>query len=318
MVEKTDPKNLLWCEKYRPNKIDDCILPERLKDTFKKFVEKNEVPNLLLTGSAGTGKTTVAKALCHELDIDFLEINGSMSGNIDTLRVEIQNFASTVSMHGGRKVVILDEMDYLNPNSTQPALRNFMEQYSKNCGFIGTCNFKNKIIDPLLSRMSLVEFNITKKEIAALGPKFMKRVEAILKEENVPYDPKAVAALIGKHFPDCRHVLVELQTYAASGQIDSGILTDFQEERFKEFADYLKARNFTKARRWVAENEDISTGDFYRKFYDTASDMFAKESIPQLVLHLQKYMLAEATIVDFQVNRAAFSAEVMADCQFKE
>jgi DNA polymerase III delta prime subunit len=317
-IENTDPKNFVWCEKYRPNKIEDCILPERLKKPFQDFVIAGNIPNLLLSGSSGIGKTTVAKAMLAEIGADFIVVNGSMNGNIDTLRIEIQNFASTISLQGGRKFVILDEMDYLNASSTMPAMRNFFEQYSKNCGFIGTCNYKNRIIDPLKSRMTCIDFNISKKEIADLAPQFLKRVESILKNENVAYDRKVVAAVIAKFFPDWRRVLNELQGYSASGTIDAGILTDFSEERYKVLLGYMREKNFTSVRRWIGENEDISASEFYRKFYDSAYDAFSKDSVPQLVLTLADYQDKESRVADTQINRAAFAVCVMADCKFKE
>lgn len=317
-LQSNDPKNFTWVEKYRPNRIEDCILPERLKKVFQEFVTQGNVPNLLLCGGPGIGKTTVAKAMLSEIGSDYIEINGSMSGNIDTLRNEIQNFASTVSFTGGRKEVILDEMDYLNPNSTQPALRNFMEAYSGNCGFIGTCNFKNKIIEPLHSRFSVIDFNISKKEIADLAPQFLKRVCAILETENVEYEKKAVAAVIAKFFPDWRRVLNELQGYASTGKIDSGILTDLSEEKFKQLVEFMKEKQFSKVRAWIGENDDIGSSDFYRRFYDTAGDFLVSGSVPQLVLHLANYQAKEAIVADTQINRAAFCIECMADLQFKE
>lgn len=316
--EAGDPSAYVWVEKYRPKTIEECILPERLKTIFQEFVNKGEIPNLLLSGGPGIGKTTAAKAMLNEIGADYIEINGSMNGNIDTLRIEIQNFASTISMMGGRKFVILDEMDYLNANSTQPALRNFMEQYSKNCGFIGTCNLKNRIIEPLHSRMTGVDFKISKKEIVQLAPQFLKRVMSILEMEGVTADKKVVAAVIGKFFPDWRRVLNELQGYAATGAIDAGMLTDFAEERFKTLVGLMREKNFTGVRRWVGENEDISASDFYRRFYDSANDVLTKDSVPQLVLHLANYQDKESRVADTQINRSAFAVEVMADCTFKE
>lgn len=318
-VEVSDPKNFLWVERYRPTRIDDCILPERLKAIFRNHVASGDIPNLLLSGGPGVGKTTVAKAMLNEIGADFIEINGSMNGNIDTLRIEIQNFASTVSFTGGRKFVILDEMDHLNANSTQPALRNFMEQYAKNCGFIGTCNYKERIIAPLAkSRMATVEFNVSKREIAELAPQFLKRVCGILDNEGVTYDKKVLAAVIAKFFPDWRRVLMELQNYASTGAIDSGMLSDFSEERFKVLLGYMREKNFTSVRRWIGENEDVTAAEFYRKFYETANDVMDKGSVPQLVLHLANYQFKEVTVADTQINRAAFAVEVMADCNFKE
>jgi DNA polymerase III delta prime subunit len=222
----------LWVEKYRPRSIKECVLPQHLKDVFQAFVDQEQIPNLLLSGGPGIGKTTVARALLSQLDLDYLIINGSMNGNIDTLRTEIQQFASTVSFNGKRKYVILDEADYLNPQSTQPALRNFMEEFSNNCGFILTCNFKNRIIEPLHSRCSVVEFNITKKELSGLAPQFMRRIENILKMKGIKYDQKVIAELMMKHMPDWRRILNELQRYSVTGSIDVGILTNMSDESF--------------------------------------------------------------------------------------
>ena len=226
-------EEFLWVEKYRPHKVADTILPPSLQATFQQFVDDGSIPNLLLSGRAGVGKTTIARAMLDQLGCDYIVINGSMHGNIDTLRTDILNFASTVSFTGGRKYVILDEADYLNPNSTQPALRNFMEEYSKNCGFILTCNFKNKLIDPLISRCSVIDFVIPKEDKPKLAVKFYKRVQDILRAENVEFNPQAVAGVIEKHFPDWRRVLNELQRYAATGKIDTGILANLQEDSFK-------------------------------------------------------------------------------------
>lgn len=310
-------EQFLWVEKYRPQKIEDTILPDDLKKTFKQFVDQKNIPNLLLTGSAGVGKTTVAKAMLEEVGADYIVINGSLNGNIDTLRTTIQNFASSVSFVGSRKYVILDEADYLNANSTQPALRNFMEEYSKNCGFILTCNFKNRIIEPLHSRCSVVEFKISKKDIADLALQFMKRVRTILTNENVEFDKEAVAAVIMKYYPDARRILNELQRYAATGRIDSGILVNMTEESFKKLISSMREKNFPAVRKWVAENSDVDTTELLRKFYDQASDVMTKESIPQLVIHIANYQYKAAFVADHEINLVACLLEVMADCEFK-
>ncbi|NBX51095.1 AAA family ATPase [bacterium] len=310
-------EDFLWVEKYRPRTIADTVLPPSLQATFQKFVDDETVPNLLLSGRAGVGKTTVARAMLDQLGADYIIINGSMHGNIDTLRTDILNFASTVSFSGGRKYVILDEADYLNPNSTQPALRNFMEQYSKNCGFILTCNFKNKLIEPLWSRTSTIEFTVAKEDRPKLAAKFFRRVVDILKQENVEFDPKAVAGLIEKYFPDWRRVLNELQRYAATGKIDSGILSNFQDESYKKLIGYLKSKEFTNIRKWVGENSDIDTATFFRKFYDTASDVMDTPSVAQLVLILAKYQYQSAFVADQEINLAACLTEVMVECTFK-
>jgi DNA polymerase III delta prime subunit len=308
----------LWVEKYRPKTIADTILPEGLKKTFQQFVDQKNIPNLLLTGGAGVGKTTVARAMLEELECDYIVINGSMNGNIDTLRTTIQNFASSVSFTGGRKYVILDEADYLNANSTQPALRNFMEEYSKNCGFILTCNFKNRIIDPLHSRCSVVDFKINKSDIPDLASQFMKRVRMILTEENIEFEKEAVAAVIIKYFPDARRVLNELQRYSATGKIDSGILVNVSEESFKKLIGLMRDKNFGTIRKWVGENSDIDTTELFRKLYDTASEVMEPNSIPQLVIHLANYQYKAAFVADHEINLLACLTEILADCEFKQ
>lgn len=307
----------LWTEKYRPKKINDCILPSELKVTFQKFVDDKNVPNLLLTGRSGVGKTTVARALFEELGCDYMVINGSLNGNIDTLRNEISTFASAVSFSGGRKYVILDEADYLNANSTQPALRNFMEQFSKNCGFILTCNFKNRIIEPLHSRCSVIEFKINTKEKPKLAADFFKRAVTILKNENVTYEQNVVAELITKFFPDWRRVLNELQRYSATGSIDSGILANQAETTVKELVDFMKDKNFTGVRKWVAEHSSADSATLFRQFYDNANQFFQPSSIPQLVLILANYQYKTAFVADHEINLAACMTEIMVECQFK-
>ena len=309
--------DFLWVEAYRPRTIDSAILPSTLKTTFQQFVDQKNIPNLLLTGRAGIGKTTVARAMLEELQCDYIIINGSMNGNIDTLRSEIKDFASSISFSGGRKYVILDEADYLNPNSTQPALRNFMEEYSRNCGFILTCNFKNKIIEPLHSRCSVVEFKIDKEDKPKMASLFYKRVCKILEQEGVNYDQKAVIEVITKFFPDWRRVLNELQRYSATGKIDSGILVNFSEENLKGLVELLKAKNFTEVRRWVAENNDIDQAVFFRKLYDTASQYLKPNSIPQLVITLADYQYKAAFVADHEINILACLTEIMAEGDFK-
>jgi len=308
----------LWVEKYRPKRISECILPTNLKVVFQEFVNKKNIPNLLLTGSPGVGKTTVARAMLEEVNADYIVINGSMNGNIDTLRNEIMQFASTVSFTGGRKYVILDEADYLNPNSTQPALRNFMEEFSNNCGFIVTCNFKNRIIDPLHSRCSVVDFNIPKDEKMKLASQFLNRVNGILVHEDVDFDKKVVAELITKHFPDWRRVLNELQRYSATGSIDSGLLAENGDGSIKELVEHLKAKSFTEMRKWVAQNNDIDTTALFRKLYDTASTYLEARSVPQLVLLLADYQHKAAFVADHEINMVACFTEIMTDCEFSK
>lgn len=309
-------EEFLWVEKYRPKKISDCVLPEDLKNTFQEFVTKGNVPNLLLSGGPGVGKTTVAKAMLEELNSDYIVINGSMNGNIDTLRNEIQQFASTVSFTGGRKYVILDEADYLNPNSTQPALRNFMEEFSNNCGFILTCNFKNRIIEPLHSRCSVVEFLIQKNDKAIICKHFFERVRSILNIQNIEYDKKVVAELIMRYFPDWRRLINELQRYSVTGKIDSGILSNKGDESIKELIGHLKGKSFTEMRKWVANNSDIDTTALFRKLYDSAAVVMKSQSIPQLVILLSDYQHKAAFVADAEINIVACLTEVMTDCEF--
>lgn len=307
----------LWVEKYRPRTIEDTILPPTLKTIFQQYVNDNNVPNLLLFGAAGVGKTTVAKAMLEQLECDYIVINGSMNGNIDTLRNDIQQFASSVSLQGGRKYVILDEADYLNPNSTQPALRNFMEEYSKNCGFILTCNFKNRIIEPLHSRCSGIDFKITKDDKIECAAQIFKRVCSILSNENVEFDKAVVAEVVKKHFPDNRRILNELQAYSATGRIDTGILSNLQETSLTHLLSSLKNKDFTNVRKWVAENADGDTTTMFRQLYDKAHDYLSPSSIPQLVLILADYQYKDAFVADHEINITACLTEIMANCEFK-
>ena len=308
--------NQLWVEKYRPSRIKDCILPEDLKNTFTEFVDKGYVPNLLLTGGPGVGKTTVARAMLEECGFDYIIINGSMNGNIDTLRTDIKNFASTVSLTGSRKYVILDEADYLNPQSTQPALRNFMEEYSKNCGFILTCNFRNRIIQPLHSRCSVIEFKINGNDKPIAAKNFMERICKILEEENVTYEKKVIATLITKHFPDWRRVINELQRYGASGHIDPGILVNLSDDNFKTLMTCLKEKKFKEVRKWVGQNSDIEPTVVYRKLYDYSNEILKPNSVPQMIIHLADYSYKSAFVADQEVNLVACLTEIMADCEF--
>ena len=310
-------EDFLWVEKYRPKTIDDCILTQELKDTFNSFVSKGNIPNLILSGNAGVGKTTVARAMLEQIDADYIVINGSMNGNIDTLRNDIQKFASTVSLNGGRKYVILDEADYLNANSTQPALRNFMEEFSSNCGFILTCNFINRIIEPLHSRCSVVEFKITKNELPKLAAGFFKRVVGILNNERVEFDKAVVAELINKHVPDWRRVLNELQRYSHNGKIDSGIFINLKEDSIKALVGCLKSKNFTEMRKWVAENADSDSAQLFRALYDYSHDYVKPDSIPQLVLIIADYQYKAAFVADQEINLVAAMTQMMVDVEFK-
>ena len=311
-------EQFLWVEKYRPKTVEETILPADLKTTFQQFVDQKNIPNLILSGTAGVGKTTVARAMLEQLQCDHIIINGSMKGNIDTLRNDILNFASSVSFSGGRKYVILDEADYLNPNSTQPALRNFMEEFSRNCGFILTCNFKNRIIEPLHSRCSVIDFKITKKDMAKLAVQFMKRVENILQAETIEYDKAVIAELIQKYFPDWRRVLNELQRYSATGKIDTGILTNLQQTSIKELIDLMKDKNYTNMRKWVKNNLDTDVNDLYLQFYDMGSELFEKSSVPKLVLLIAQYQYQNAFSANPEINFMAFLTEVMIECEVQK
>lgn len=310
--------NQLWVERYRPRTIADCVLPEDLKNTFSEFVKSNYVPNLLLSGGAGVGKTTVARAMLEECDFEYIVINGSMNGNIDTLRTEIRDFASTMSFSGNRKYVILDEADYLNPQSTQPALRNFMEEYSKNCGFIMTCNFKNRIIEPLHSRCSVVDFNLRVKDRPKLAKQFMIRIRNILEENNVEYKDEVIAELILKHFPDWRRVLNELQRYSATGSvIDAGVLANLSDDNFKEIITFLKKKNFKEMRKWVGKNSDVEPSVMFRKLYDASCNVLQPASVPRIILILADYGYKSAFVVDQEINLVACLTEIMMECEFK-
>ena len=310
-------EDFLWVEKYRPKKIADTILPNDLKQTFTEFVNQKEVPNLILAGGPGVGKTTVAKAMLEELGCSYIVINGSMNGNIDTLRNEIKNFASTVSFVGGRKYVILDEADYLNPQSTQPALRNFMEEYSANCGFILTCNFLNRIIAPLHSRCSVIQFKIASSDKPKLASQFMKRVATILKNENIEYEQKVVAELILKHFPDWRRVLNELQRYSVTGKIDTGLLANITEVSMQKLLNAIRDKDFNTMRKWVVDHLDNEPAVLYRNFFDHAVEYFSPQSVPQLVVLIGEYQYKSAFVVDQGINMVAFLTEVMASCEAK-
>jgi DNA polymerase III delta prime subunit len=309
--------DFLWVEKYRPRTIQQTILPKSLKDTFLQITSTGELPNMLFTGTAGVGKTTVARALCNELDLDYILINGSEEGNIDTLRNKVKQFASTVSLHGGYKVVILDEADYLNPQSTQPALRGFIEEFANNCRFILTCNFKNRIIEPLHSRCSVYEFAIPNDQKPEMAGQFFKRATEILKQENVEFVPDAVAQLITKHFPDWRRVLNELQRYSVSGKIDAGMLVNLSDTNIKTLMTTLKDKDFKGMRQWVVNNIDTEPQAIFRKIYDSMNEYIIPQSIPQLVLILADYQYKNAFVADHELNVVACMTEVMANVEFQ-
>lgn len=307
--------DFLWVEKYRPQKIADTILPPKLKAAFQAIVDGGEVPNMTLSGTAGLGKTTVARAICNELDLDYIIINASEDGNIDTLRNKIRQFASSISMGGGYKVVILDEADYLNPNSFQPALRGFMEEFSKNCRFILTCNFKNRLLEALHSRGPIYDFNTSRKEMAGLAAQFMKRVEHILEIEGVKYDEKTVADLIIKYAPDWRRVLGELQKSALTGEVTPGTVT-IGSSKFKDLFEFLKAKDFKKMRQWVVNNMDTDSSSIFRGIYDEMTNHIKPQSTPQLILILAEYQYKAAFVADQEINTVACMTEVMTNVEF--
>jgi len=309
-------KQVLWVEKYRPRKIEDCILPPAIKKSFSEFVKNKEIPNLLLSGRPGVGKTTVAKALCEQLETDYLIINGSEESGIDVLRSKIKSFASTVSLTGGTKVVILDEADYLNPQSTQPALRGFIEEFHNNCRFIFTANYKNRIIEPLHSRCSVIEFKINGNR-DKLAYELLNRCGNILDEENIKYDNKVVAELIMKHFPDNRRVLNELQRYSAAGEIDSGILVNLSDINLKELTLHLKNKEFTKVRKWVVDNIDNDPTKIFRKIYDNLYYTMEPSTIPSAIILIGQYQYKSAFVADQEINLLACLTEIMSQCRFK-
>ena len=299
--------DFLWVEQYRPKTIDDCILPDSLKTLFKSFIKKGELSNMLFSGTPGIGKTTVAKALCEEMNCDWIMINGSEEGGIDVLRNKIKNFASTVSLSGGKKVVILDEADYLNPQSTQPAMRGFVEEFHKNCRFILTCNFKNRIIEPLHSRFSNIEFKVNPKDKPKLASRLFERAVYILKEQNVSYEDKVLVELITKHFPDFRKLINELQRYSVSGSIDAGILVNVSDENLKTLVSHLKNKEFSDMRKWVVNNLDNDPVKIFRKIYDTLYTNLEPSTIPHAVL----------IIADQEINIVACLTELMSQVKFK-
>jgi DNA polymerase III delta prime subunit len=309
--------DFLWVEEYRPKTIDDCILPASLKTLFQSFIDKGEISNMLFSGTPGVGKTTVAKALCEQMNCDWIMINGSEEGGIDVLRNKIKNFASTVSLSGGKKVVILDEADYLNPQSTQPALRGFVEEFHKNCRFILTCNFKNRIIEPLHSRFSNIEFRINNKDKPKLASQLMDRAVYILKEQNIEYEDKALVGLITKHFPDFRKLINELQRYSVSGAIDAGVLVNISDENLKSLTGHLKAKEFGDMRKWVVNNLDNDPVKIFRKIYDSLNTTLQPETIPHAILIIADYQYKSAFVADQEINLVACLTELMSQVKFK-
>jgi len=310
--------NALWCEKYRPKTVDECILPDNLKKTFREIVSSGEIPNMLFSGTAGLGKTTVAKAICNELDLDYIMINASENGNIDTLRTKIKQFASSISLSGGYKVVILDEADYLNAQSTQPALRGFIEEFSNNCRFILTCNFKNRIIEPLHSRCGVYEFNTSKKDMAKLGVQFLKRLHHIFTEEGVEVSAanEELAELIMRHSPDWRRIINECQRHSVGGVLSLDVLSKGTSEQFSLLFDFLKNKEFKKMRSWVVSNIDVDSSAVFRGIYDNMHDKISPNSIPQLILILADYQYKAAFVADSELNMVACLTEIMAQIEF--
>jgi DNA polymerase III delta prime subunit len=308
-------EHMLWVEKYRPKTVEECILPEATKATFQEYVNRKEIPNLLLSGTAGVGKTTIAKALCEEVGCDYIVINGSSERGIGTMQNQVMNYATAMSLSGGRKVVILDEADNLTPDA-QKALRGIIEEVAANCSFIFTCNFKSKIMDAIHSRCTVIDFKINGSK-AKMATQFFKRVEWILKEENVTYDKEVVAAIITKHFPDNRRVLNELQRYSVSGNIDKGILASVADINLSDLVKSLKNKDFASCRKWVTSNLDSDPTTIFRKLYDTLYEVLEPNSVPQMVLILAKYQYQAAFVADHEINLIACLTEIMVECSFK-
>lgn len=308
--------HFLFVEKYRPRMIEDCILPESLKKPFRDYIAAGELPHFLFHGTAGTGKTTVARALCDEIGAEYMFINGSEESGIDVLRTKIKSFASTISLTDSKKVVIIDEADFLNPNSTQPALRSFMEEFAENCRFIFTCNFKNRIIEALHSRCAVIDFRIPNNEKKEIAAKFFKRTIDILTKEGIEFDKKVVAELVQKHFPDFRRTLNELQRYSVSGKIDSGIFVNIGADSYRALFKSMKDKDFTEVRKWVAQNADGDTSKVFREVYDHSTHIMESASIPQLILILADYGYKAAFVADHEINIMACLTEIMASCKF--
>ena len=309
--------DFLWVEEYRPKTIDDCILPASLKTLFQSFIDKGEISNMLFSGTPGVGKTTVAKALCEQMNCDWIMINGSEEGGIDVLRNKIKNFASTVSLSGGKKVVILDEADYLNPQSTQPALRGFVEEFHKNCRFILTCNFKNRIIEPLHSRFSNIEFRINNKDKPKLAAQLFERARFILAEQDIAYERAVIAELVNKHFPDNRKLINELQRYSVAGTIDAGVLVNISDENLKSLTGHLKGKEFGEMRKWVVNNLDNDPVKIFRKIYDSLYTTLEPATIPHAVLIIAYYQYKSAFVADQEINLVACLTELMSQVKFK-
>ncbi len=309
--------DLIWVEKYRPKTIADCILTKELQPVFAGIVKTGKMANLMLSGKPGTGKTTVARALCHDLGISYIIINCSEQNGIDTLRTTIRSFASTKCLHGGKKVIILDEFDYANPQSMQPALRGAMEEFASNCNFIMTCNYKSRIIDPLHSRCTVIDFNFAPEERSSIAKKMMTRCETILKNEGIEYQQEVIANLIVKHFPDFRRVINEIQRYSSHGKIDIGILANKQDENVKELIGFMQKKDFASCRKWIATSPETGSPDFFRKLYDGLYVALKKPSVPPMVLIVAEYQYKSAFVADQEINNMAMICQLMMDCEFE-
>jgi DNA polymerase III delta prime subunit len=313
----TDINDLIWVEKYRPKKISDCILSNDLKKTFEGIVKSGKMPNLMLAGKPGTGKTTVARALCTELDMDYIIINCSEQNGIDTLRTTIRSYASTKSLSGNKKAIILDEFDYANPQSMQPALRGAMEEFAPNCSFILTCNYKSRIIDPLHSRCTVIDFGFLPDERESIAKKMMARSFSILDSESIKYTSSVIANLIVKHFPDFRRVINEFQRYSANGVIDVGILSQSEDSNIKQLIGYMKSKDFGSCRKWIATSAETGSPDFFRKLYDALYAALKKSSIPAMVLIVADYQYKSAFVADQEINSMAMVCQLMMECEFE-
>jgi DNA polymerase III delta prime subunit len=311
-----DVNNVLWVEKYRPKTLSDCILPIDLNAVFKGMIKEGTIPNMMFYGKAGTGKTTVARALAVDIGAEYIIINCSEENGIDTLRTKIRQYASTVSLSGNLKVVILDEFDYANPQSIQPALRGAIEEFHKNCRFILTCNYKSRVIEPLHSRCTGIDFTVPSAEKAQIAKAMMARIEYILKTENIPYEQQVIANLIKKHFPDLRRIINELQKYSSSGKIDVGILSQGSSESYKELMGYMKSKDFTSCRKWVVQNLDLNTAEFFKRLYTELYSTLKPNSVPPAILHIADYQYKSAFAADQEINTMALLVQLMMDCEF--
>ena len=310
--------DFLWVEKYRPHKISDCVLPSDLQEPFSDFIDQGKVPNLILSGGPGTGKTTAAKALCDETQTDYLMVNGSDEGrSIDTVRTTLNQFCSSVSMTGNRKAIIMDEADYMNADSVQPALRGFIEKFGNNVSFLFTCNYPNRIIDPIHSRCAVFDFVIPNNEKPKIAENYLKLCSGVLESEGIEFDKKVLIQLIMKHFPDFRRVLNELQRYSSSGKIDTGILSTLEEVNVGELVDSLRGKKFSDMRKWANSNIDTDTTRIFRKLYDSLSGYLKPQSVPQAVLIIADYQYKSAFVADQEINLVACLTEIMVECEFK-